>query len=203
MPVAPLLETFVEIGHEFKQNLQVRLRFVQAEDAFFDDLVRLGRQRHVPFRQRVGDGDAAPLEEDVKSVVDRRLVEAADHPLVAGRARLLVAQHRRALVAEQKLELPELARLETRSRFEAVSEAVERHRRQRFEDVHLFDHHLHDGAAALEGGDGPVFVIADEIAPNFLQLVQLELEPQFIRLVGDDKEHFVVLRRVGARHLKP
>jgi hypothetical protein len=64
--------------------------------------------------------------------------------------------------------------------------------------VDLADERFHHGAIALEGVDGAVQITGGEIALHFFQLVQQQLEPEFVDLVHDDEQHLVVLARAGA-----
>src|ERR1700730_12623133 len=116
---------------------------------------------------------------------------------MAGRAGLLIAEHVGALVSQQELEFAKLTRLKAGRGLEAVAEAAARDPRQRFQNVDLLDHDLHDGTDALEGGDGVVEAIVAKIGADLLQLMKLQLEPELVRLVGDDKKHLVMLRRFG------
>src|SRR5262249_38680878 len=42
----------------------------------------------------------------------------------------------------------------------------------------------------------------EEVLFDFLELVELQLEPEFVGLVDDDEQEFVVLRRLRARLLQ-
>lgn len=108
----------------------------------------------------------------------------------------------RALVAQQELEFAELRGLEAGGCLQPVAETGERHGRHGFEDVELAHQRLHDGAAALPGGDGAVQVARAEVALDLVQFVQQQLEPQLVGLVNHDEEHFIVLGRAGARLLQ-
>ncbi len=68
--------------------------------------------------------------------------------------RCAVFQHVGAFVAEYEFQLTELTGLKPGRFIEPVAEAVERHRRERFDNIDLLHRHLHDGANALEGADG-------------------------------------------------
>ena len=56
------------------------------------------------------------------------------------------------------------------------------------------DEHLHDGAAALEQGDGQRYRSPpEERLADALELVEQLLEPQFVGLMHDDEKKFVLV----------
>ena len=143
------------------------------------------------------------LEERVEGIDDRWLVQPLVEPRrIPGVPSRWYLQHVGALVAEHELQFAELRRLEPGGLVEPVAEARERHRRERLDDVHLLDHHLHDRAGALERADRGVELAGEEVGLDLLQFVQEQLEPEFVGLVDDDEEHLVVLRRLGPRLLQ-
>ena len=101
----------------------------------------------------------------------------------------------RVLVAEHELQQAVLPRLESRGRSELVAEArvlERRHRRQHVPHVQQLGLDAADAAEHLEAG---IQIVALDGADRGFELVQAELEPQLARLVDDDEEHLVVLRR--------
>src|SRR5918996_4998303 len=125
----------------------------------------------------------------------RSFVEELLQPIVSRKIRLQVSQSGRAFIAEDKFNFSELHRLKTRCRFEPVAKARERRRRHRLEDVHLRYEDLHDCAHALERMNRAEEIARRKISLYFIKLMQQLLEPKFVRLMNDDEERLVVLRR--------
>src|SRR5262245_29940075 len=61
---------------------------------------------------------------------------------------------------------------------------------------------FHDCAHTLERVDGPEQIACGKISPYFLKLVQQLLKPKLVRLMNDDEQRLVMLRRTRARFLK-
>src|SRR6202011_2250156 len=116
-------------------------------------------------------------------------------PIRSGKIRFHIFHGRLALVTEQELELSKLDRLKAGRGFEAITKTRERRGRHRFEDVDLCYQHLHNRPDALEGVNRSKQIIRRKIFVNFLKLVKQLLEPELIRLMDDDEQHFIVLGR--------
>ena len=62
--------------------------------------------------------------------------------------------------------------------------------------------YFHDGAHTLERVDRPEEIACGKISLYFVKLMQQLLKPKLVRLMDDDEQRLIVLRRAGARLLK-
>src|SRR6476660_151015 len=114
-------------------------------------------------------------------------------PFITGKVGLNMRECRSAFVAEQKFQLPKLDRLKSRCRLKSVTKTRKGRWRHCLEDIHLRHQRLHNGPGTLEGMNRAEEISCGKISLNFFKLVQQLFEPEFIGLVNDDEEHFIVL----------
>src|SRR5262249_31933965 len=107
MPVTPFLKPFIEIRHEFEENLQLRMGLVEMENAIFNGGIGHGRQGARPLPQLCRNRYATRFEEVVKGIDHGWLVKPRDQSIVSGHS-LMVLQHAFALVAQDEFQLAEL-----------------------------------------------------------------------------------------------
>ena len=99
----------------------------------------------------------------------------------------------RSLVSEEEFKLAELGRLEAAGRIEAGPEGQELQRRHRFEHLDLGDEGAEDNEDAAQCVQGGAGVGGAQSGDEVVEFVEDDFEPQFVHLVGDDEEQFVVL----------
>ena len=93
--------------------------------------------------------------------------------------------------------LLELNALKSRGGNQQIAKLKKIQRRQRFDDVDLLNQHALNGLDSRQSmqDDSHVFVFDDRVikeVDNRLQLEKDLLEPQFVSLVRDDKQHLIV-----------
>src|SRR5438132_4301653 len=92
--------------------------------------------------------------------------------------------------------------MKSRRRLEPVPKTLERRRRHGFKNIHLGDQDLHNCAYAFECVNRAEKIARGKISIYLFELMQQLLKPQLVRLMNDDEERFIVLRRRGTRFLK-
>ena len=95
-----------------------------------------------------------------------------------------------------------LKRLETARRAEHVAELAVLARCQRLQDCPLGDELSLDVLDPREDLERRLELVAPDEGEGRAQLVQDQLEPKLARLVLDDEEHLVMVRRIAQRHLR-
>ena len=162
--------------------------------------LRRAHERH-PREPRLDDVEEARL---ALRRAHRPAVGRVERRLVVG---LVVAQPLGALEAEPVLEAPELRALEPGRRRQQVAEIEEVERRHRLQDVDLVEEHALDADDPLEVVQrAPDVALVHELRAHDrdhrVELVQALLEPELVRLVGDDEQQLVVRRPAGLRALE-
>ena len=92
--------------------------------------------------------------------------------------------------------------MKSRRRLEPIAKTRERRRRHRLKNVDLRHQRFHDCPDALKRMDRAEEIARGKISFYFLKLMKQLLEPKFIRLMDDDEQHLVVLRRGRPRLLQ-
>ena len=100
-----------------------------------------------------------------------------------------------AFVTEEKFQFPELDRLKSRRRFQAIAKTGKTRRRHRLEDVDLPDERFHDRPRAFEGMNRAEEIAGRKIVFDLFKLVEQLLEPELVSLMDDDEQHLIVLGR--------
>ena len=126
------------------------------------------------------------------------------------RSQFVVAQHFFVFQAAEKFQFAELLGLEAAGGRQLFAKSEEMRGQHGFEDRELLDQHAHDFRAATQQARGFVDSIARsrigrgiaQIGNHRVQIVQQLLEPQFVGLVNDDEQQFVMMRRRRFRMLQ-
>src|SRR5713101_3785404 len=93
----------------------------------------------------------------------------------------------------RELDLAELHRLKAARRSELRAEGEKVLRRHRLEDLDLLDQQFLDDVHTAQQVAGVEDVVSLDPRSRACQLVEYDLEPQLVSLVGDDEKEFVVL----------
>src|SRR6266481_8554814 len=123
-------------------------------------------------------------------------------PIISWKIRLQISDCRFALVSQRKFDFSKLHRLKSRCSLEPVPKTRERRRRHRFENIYLGDQDLHDCAHTFECVNRAEKIARGKISLYLFELMQQLLEPQLVRLMNDDEENLIMLRRTRAWLLK-
>src|SRR5262249_40670281 len=94
--------------------------------------------------------------------------------------------------AEEGLQFPELKRLETGGRGQWIAEPHEAIGAHSLQNLNLGNQDFEDTACTFQGCGHSRNVASQKVVPCKIQLMKDELEPEFVDLVDDDEEHFVV-----------
>src|SRR5258708_4889459 len=135
----------------------------------------------------------ASLEEVVKGLVQRGVVEPLPQPSRLLGGRLQAGEIFGFLQAGQELDLTELHRLEAAGRRKLRAKSEEILRRHRLQDIDLLDEKLFDDVDALQVVERKEHVVGIDSVARGLQLEEHDLEPQLVDLVGDDEKQLVML----------
>ena len=125
MPIAPLLQSFVKVGHQFEEDGAFGCAPVEPENFLLHALVWPIRLRHVAILKIYGNVCAPRLKEIVEVIDHGSFAEQLLKPIVARKIRFNVRKRGRALVSEYELNFSKLHRLKSRRGLEPVAEARE------------------------------------------------------------------------------
>src|SRR5581483_10717588 len=202
VPVPPFLKAFVEISHQLKQNGAFGRGFIEPQNFLLHPFVRAIGLRDIAILQIRGNLHAAGFKEIVEMIHHTARVEQLLQSLVLRKIGLQILKCRGAFVSQSKLNFPKLHGLKTRSRFQSIAKTGERRGRHRFQNIHLSDQNLEDGAHALERVNGAKQIAGGKIALYLFELVEQFLKPKLVGLMNNDEKHLVMFGRTRARLLQ-
>jgi len=154
--------------------------------------------------------DPKPLQCPKENIMQRRFMQPAFEFCMSFRSGSVMFQHLFVFCAAEEFDLAELFRLEAAGWLELSAECQEVRRQHRLEDRELLDQHSHDFRATPQQPRCFVHLIArvrtrsrgSKAGYHLIKIVQQFFEPELVGLVNNDKEMFVMVRRVGLRMLK-
>jgi MFS family permease len=195
---APLLEGILEVDQLLGQLVEIPVPggvAIDGEPGVAHRGVRLVGLAPVALQPARRDREAASGEQPDRLVIEAGPLQRLVQQGVAGRPVAMGRQQGPVLVAEDELDQPVLVGLESRGVAEPVPEGEIVGRRQRRQHVPGLDQLRLD--ARHPGGhlEGRGEVVGADPLARRLELVQRQLQPQLGRLVHDDEQHLVMLRR--------
>ena len=189
MLVPPAGQRVVDIDQFLGQlvEFEIFLRIAIDREPRGLDLVR-------PFNREAGAG-----ERGIGLIPQRRLIERGAEPGLRDGIASMIFEKLRVLDPEPILKLAKLDRLEPRRGAQHIAKRAVIDRGERRQHIPRHGHHRLDPADPRQGLIGFGVAVPGHQPGRQRDLVEHLLEPQFLGLVDDDEQHFVM--QPGSRAL--